>query len=35
MFDMTAVAYDKIHSIIEDEKKKEETLYLRVSMGIG
>lgn len=35
MFDMTAAAYEKIHSIIEDEQKKGETLYLRVAMGIG
>jgi hypothetical protein len=35
MLELTAIAYEKIHSILETEQNKHEKLYLRVSMGIG
>lgn len=35
MVKLTAVAYDKIHSIIENEQNPGDKLYLRATMGIG
>lgn len=35
MVKLTAVAYDKVRSIMENEQHPGDKLYLRASMGIG